>query len=150
MKFTTRDIHTLAKRFGFVAPYGFGSRALEAILDLGRHMLAKAMGKAVRGYKEIARELKSAGVITPETAEIFLLLAGYRERMVYFYHEIGARELNDICVNGSGDIERVLADILDWLKIIRIQSTHRNSIMKAPPLQAGMNTVRLSSRYPAS
>lgn len=30
MKFNTRDIDTLAKRFGFVALYGFGSRALEA------------------------------------------------------------------------------------------------------------------------
>lgn len=60
--------------------------------------------------------MKSAGVITPQTAEILLLLAGYRNRMVHFYHEIGARELYDICVNGSGDIERVLTDILDWLK----------------------------------
>ncbi|MCU0846146.1 MAG: hypothetical protein MUC76_14635 [Spirochaetes bacterium] len=30
MKFITGDIDTLAKRFGFVALYGFGSRALEA------------------------------------------------------------------------------------------------------------------------
>jgi uncharacterized protein YutE (UPF0331/DUF86 family) len=90
-------------------------RALEAILDLGRHILAKAMGKAVPEYKDIARELKTAGVITPETAEILLLLAGYRNRMVHFYHEIGASELYDICVNRSGDIERVLADILDCL-----------------------------------
>ncbi len=30
MKFTTGDIDALAKRFGFVALYGFGSRALEA------------------------------------------------------------------------------------------------------------------------
>ncbi|MBP7603604.1 MAG: hypothetical protein KBA15_06720 [Spirochaetes bacterium] len=44
IKFATRDIGSLAKPFGFVALYDFGSRALEAILDLGRQMLAKAMG----------------------------------------------------------------------------------------------------------
>lgn len=35
--------------------------------------------------------------------------------MVHFYHEIGARELYDICASGSGYFERVLADILDWI-----------------------------------
>jgi uncharacterized protein YutE (UPF0331/DUF86 family) len=90
-------------------------RGLEAILDLGRHILAKGMGKAVPEYKDIARELKNAGVIAPETAEILLVLAVYRNRMVHFYHEIGVRELYDICANGSGDVERVLTDILNWL-----------------------------------
>ncbi len=44
-------------------------RGLEAILDLGRHILAKGIGRAVPEYKDIARELENAGVIAPETAE---------------------------------------------------------------------------------
>ncbi len=90
-------------------------RGLESVLDLGRHILAKGMGKAVPEYKDIARELKNAGVIAPKTAETLLILAGYRNRMVHFYHEIGVRELYDICANRSGDIERVLTEILNWL-----------------------------------
>ena len=33
-------------------------RSLEALLDLGRHILAKGFGKGITEYKEIARELK--------------------------------------------------------------------------------------------
>ncbi len=36
MKFITSDIDALAKRFGFVALYGFGSRALEAKSCIGK------------------------------------------------------------------------------------------------------------------
>src|SRR4051794_28325854 len=38
-------------------------RALEAILDLGRHVLAKGFGRAPAEYAEIARQLGEVGVI---------------------------------------------------------------------------------------
>jgi hypothetical protein len=39
-------------------------RALEALLDLGRHVLAKGFGRAVTEYKDVARTLAVDAVLT--------------------------------------------------------------------------------------
>jgi len=43
-------------------------RCLEALLDLGRHILAKGFGRAAAEYKVIADELKAVGVCCGVTA----------------------------------------------------------------------------------
>ena len=63
-------------------------RALEALLNMGRHILAKGFGRAVAEYKLISTELEKTGVLTSDTAKMLRILAGYRNRMVHFYHEI--------------------------------------------------------------
>lgn len=90
-------------------------RALEGLLDLGRHTLAKGFGKAVAEYKLISTELEKNGVLASNSAKTLGILAGYRNRMVHFYHEISSRELYEICVREAGDIEKVLGVILDWI-----------------------------------
>ena len=40
-------------------------RALEALMDLGRHILAKGFGRGVSEYKEIASNLDESGVLNP-------------------------------------------------------------------------------------
>jgi uncharacterized protein YutE (UPF0331/DUF86 family) len=91
-------------------------RALEALLDLGRHVLAKGFGRAVVEYKEIAKALVEVGVLDRSQGETLRILAGYRNRLVHFYHEIGEEELYEICRGQLGDIERVLAAFTDWLQ----------------------------------
>ena len=93
----------------------FLRRCLEALLDLGRHILAKGFGKAIPEYKEIARELHHQKVLSSEEAEKLRVLAGYRNRMVHFYHEISDQELFEICSNELEDIENILNVILRWL-----------------------------------
>jgi hypothetical protein len=39
------------------------SQALEALMDLGRHIAAKGFGRGRTEYKEIATELKAGGVL---------------------------------------------------------------------------------------
>jgi uncharacterized protein YutE (UPF0331/DUF86 family) len=90
-------------------------RALEALLDLGRHVLAKGFGQAVIEYKDVAKGLAEVGVLDKDKAMALRALAGYRNRLVHFYHEISNRELYEICTSQLGDIEGVLAAILDWI-----------------------------------
>ena len=45
-------------------------RALEALLDLGRHILAKRFGKAVAEYKVIAAELETFGVLSSDSSKL--------------------------------------------------------------------------------
>ena len=90
-------------------------RALEALLDLGRHVLAKGFGQPVIEYKEVARALAQAGLLDREQERLLRTLAGYRNRLVLFYHEVSNRELHEICTGQLGDIETVLAAVLEWI-----------------------------------
>jgi uncharacterized protein YutE (UPF0331/DUF86 family) len=91
-------------------------RALEALLDLGRHVLAKGFGRGVAEYKAIASALHDEGVLTAADAEVLIRLAGFRNRMVHFYHAIGDEELRLICRDQLGDIDQLLDALLGWLR----------------------------------
>jgi len=91
-------------------------RALEGLMDMGRHILAKGFARAVSEYKEIAYGLREFGVLDHDEAETFRILAGYRNRMVHFYHEISWEELYSICSGQLGDIENLIDSIKKWLK----------------------------------
>lgn len=91
-------------------------RALEALFDLGRHILVKAFAEAVAEYKQIADGLTQKGVLSTEDGRILREMAGYRNRMVHFYHEIGERELYNICRDRLVDIQRVSDTFVQWLR----------------------------------
>ena len=94
-------------------------RSLEAIFDIGRHIIAKAAGKGIVEYKEIANALGQRGVITKELAEILRLMAGYRNRLVHFYHEITDKELYLIVKNNLSDIENFVKEIKAFIEKYR-------------------------------
>jgi uncharacterized protein YutE (UPF0331/DUF86 family) len=90
-------------------------RALEALLDLARYVLAKGFGRAPVEYAEVARQLGEVGVVNVALAERLSVMARYRNRMVHFYDEITDREMFEILTRDFGDVERVLSAILAWL-----------------------------------
>ena len=65
------------------ASESFLRRALEALMDLGRHILAKGFGRGVSEYKKVAIELGEVGVLGRDEAALFREMAGYRNRMVH-------------------------------------------------------------------
>ena len=91
-------------------------RALEALLDLGRHVLAKGYGHAATDYQAIAAGLEKHKVLDRASSSKLRTMAGYRNRMVHFYAEINDRELFEIARDGPADIRAVLGCILDWIK----------------------------------
>jgi uncharacterized protein YutE (UPF0331/DUF86 family) len=91
-------------------------RALEALIDLGRHILAKGFGRGVPEYKKVAVELGTAGVLDPGLVDLLVKMAGYRNRLVHLYDEVSAEELHLICSQQLGDIERVVDAYLSWLR----------------------------------
>ena len=90
-------------------------RALEALLDLARHVLAKGFARAPAEYGEVARQLGEVGVIGPALAVRLGLMARYRNRMVHFYDEITDEELFDILTRELGDVEAILTAVTGWL-----------------------------------
>ncbi len=91
-------------------------RALEALLDLGRHILAKGFATGVTTYKEIADELEKHQVMTKKTAVSLRIMAGYRNRMVHFYHEITPAELYEICSTQLKELIQIRQAYATWLK----------------------------------
>jgi len=91
-------------------------RALEALFDLGRHILVKRFAFPATEYKEIATGLFKKNVITQKDSSILRQMAGYRNRMVHFYQEITPEELLDICTHHLDEIEMLLARLVEWVK----------------------------------
>lgn len=89
-------------------------RALESILDLGRHVLAKGFAVGVSEYKEIAQGLHERDVLTEKDANLMRTLAGYRNRLVHFYHEVSAEELYEICSTQLRDVEHLTNTLRKW------------------------------------
>jgi len=90
-------------------------RALEAIFDLGRHILAKGFGLGVTEYKQIATELETAAVLSHSRARLLSTLAGYRNRLVHFYHEVTSEELYEICRNNLDDLLEIRNAFRKWV-----------------------------------
>lgn len=91
-------------------------RGLEALFDLGRHILARGFGLGVSEYKQIAAELGAHEVFSQQEAELLRVLAGYRNRLVHFYHEVGEDELYEVCAFHLADLERLATAYQGWLK----------------------------------
>ena len=58
-------------------------RALEALMDLGRHILAKGFGAAAPEYREISRRLLELGVLSPEQAGLMGELAAQGKAILF-------------------------------------------------------------------
>lgn len=84
-------------------------------LHLGRHILAKGYGLGVSEYKEIAIRLHDQGVLLDKEAKMMQILAGYRNRLVHFYHEVSPEELFEICGHRLGDLELIVDAYRRWL-----------------------------------
>lgn len=94
-------------------------RSLEAIFDIGRHIIAKQAGKAAVQYKEIARLLGRHSVISNALSEKLSLMAGYRNRMVHFYHEVSDEELYQITTHHLSDFDQFIKEMGMFLESYR-------------------------------
>jgi uncharacterized protein YutE (UPF0331/DUF86 family) len=91
-------------------------RCLEALLDLGRHILAKGFGRAASEYSTVAHELQEVGVLSSAEATLRREMAGYRNRLVHFYDEVSVAELHEICTQGLPDVERIARVLEQWVR----------------------------------
>jgi uncharacterized protein YutE (UPF0331/DUF86 family) len=105
----------LADPMPAAAAESYVRRSLEALFDLGRHVLAKAFGDDAGEYKSVAARLGDHGVLDAEVTALMIQMAGYRNRLVLFYHDVTAEELYVLCTAEVGDIQRVARAIDEWI-----------------------------------
>jgi uncharacterized protein YutE (UPF0331/DUF86 family) len=89
---------------------------VQALLDLGRHILAKAFGWGPAEYKEVAIGLGRAQVLGESQGALLVRLAGYRNQLVPFCDEVTDEELFEICTQHAGDIGDLLNALLGWAR----------------------------------
>lgn len=94
----------------------FLRRALEAVLDLGRHILAKGFGTPAAEYREIGRRLGDLGVLSPERATLLVEMGGYRNRLTHFYSEVTPEELYRLLTSRRDDLQVILDALLAWIE----------------------------------
>lgn len=94
------------------AAESFLRRSLEAIFDIGRHILARTGHlELTKEYKSIASGLAEAKVISNTLSVKLLKMAGYRNRLVHLYHIIHDEELYDIVQNNIPDLQEFVHEI---------------------------------------
>jgi uncharacterized protein YutE (UPF0331/DUF86 family) len=87
-------------------------RALEAVFDIGNHIVSRIPGERSSSYKEIALVLGKYNIVDKDFAENRLVkMAGYRNRLVHFYAEITEEEVYRIILSELIDLERFLSFI---------------------------------------
>jgi uncharacterized protein YutE (UPF0331/DUF86 family) len=90
-------------------------RALEALLDLGRHVLAKGFGLPVAEHAAIAEQLGAKGVVSGDLAASLKLMAGYRNRLVHEYDVVTPSELYSILTEQISEVVTISDAIRSWL-----------------------------------
>ncbi len=95
----------------------FLRRTLEAIFDMGRHILAKTnyIDRSTE-YQSIARGLVEIKIVDKKIGETLINMAGYRNRLAHMYNIIINEELYQIIQLNMKDIEDFVSKIKNYLK----------------------------------
>lgn len=94
-------------------------RALEAVFDIGRHILAKSGGiEMASEYKAIARGLGQKNILSKEMSGTLIKMAGYRNRLVHLYNLVTEEELYSILKNNLEDFRAFCKEINNYISLI--------------------------------
>ena len=90
--------------------------ALEAIFDIGGHIITRRPGAVYESYNDIALKLGEQGIILKKyAADNLSKMARYRNRLTHVYLEVSKKEIFDIIQSNLGDIEEFLKYIKNFL-----------------------------------
>lgn len=94
----------------------FLRRSLEAMFEIGRHILARNGGANMAlEYHGIAQGLADRGIINKKLKDQLLKMAGYRNRLVHLYHQVSEEELYEIIRNNLKDIRFFQEQIMRYI-----------------------------------
>jgi uncharacterized protein YutE (UPF0331/DUF86 family) len=88
------------------AAESFLRRAIEALFDAARHLLAKGHGLAGLEYRDVARLARERGLVTDAALAARLIqIAGFRNRLTHYYDEVTPDELFRVLQVDLGDLD---------------------------------------------
>ncbi len=109
-KFQDMPLAEFLKGQNFAIAEHYLRRGLEAVFDISNHILSRSSGALVKhpdSYKAVAAILGEIEVVPKDFADGALSqMAGYRNRLVHFYHKVTKEELHEIIQNNLFDLEK--------------------------------------------
>jgi len=90
--------------------------SIEAMIDIGSHIIAKKFLGIPNTNVEVVLKLVEKGVLSKENAAAYAKMVKYRNRLTHFYFEVSSQEIFDIIHNKLSDFEKYIAEILKYLK----------------------------------
>lgn len=89
--------------------------AIEAVIDLGNHVIAELELGTVNWYSDIPKILAAKGYISEELEDRWIRMTGFRNTLVHEYIDIDRRIVFDVLHNNLQELEelrRVFAQFL--------------------------------------
>lgn len=90
-------------------------RALEAVIDLGRHICVKEDLGQPQDYTEVFDILNNGGVLSKEFSESIRGMVGYRNRLVHMYNQIDKEEIYQILQERLDDFDIFTNEIMNYI-----------------------------------
>lgn len=87
--------------------------AIEAVVDVGNHVISREGLGIPRSYAEVIEILVEHGYLPREQRERFLGMVRFRNRAVHLYDQIDAEEVFDIVAYHLGDFDLFLGALTD-------------------------------------
>ena len=88
------------------AAESFLRRAIEALFDAARHLLAKGHGLGGLEYRDVARLTRERRLVVDEAlASRLVQIAGFRNRLTHYYDEVTPEEIFHVLESDLGDLE---------------------------------------------
>lgn len=114
-KLSQREFAREDKYYFDTACYNLRS-ALEAIFDIGGHIVSRKPGGVYESYADIALKLGEQKIIPKKFAENNLSkMARYRNRLTHLYLEVKPKETYEIIQNNLNDVEAFLKYIKKFI-----------------------------------
>jgi uncharacterized protein YutE (UPF0331/DUF86 family) len=91
--------------------YGSAERflhlAIEALLDMGNHVIADEGLGVVDWYSDVPRIFLEKGLISSGLSEKWIRMIGFRNTLVHGYMDVDRTIVYEVLQNGLGDIEEL-------------------------------------------
>jgi len=105
--FQSLSLEEFKKGENFAIAEHYLRRALEAVLEIGSHILARIPGARPGSYKDIPKLLAEHNIIPADFASKQLTeMAGYRNRLIHFYKEVTIGEMFNIIQKDLDDFDK--------------------------------------------
>jgi uncharacterized protein YutE (UPF0331/DUF86 family) len=104
-KYSFDDFSSSPERYG--SAERFLHLSIEAILDMGNHVIADSDLGIVNWYSDIPAILEKNGYIDSNMKKEWLQMIGFRNTLVHDYVEIDRRIVHDVLQNHLEDFEKI-------------------------------------------
>lgn len=91
-------------------------RALEALFDMGRHLVVKSGAGVPSDYRSVIDKLREVQILPEDFARQIIGMAGYRNRLIHDYNKVTPQELYEILQSRLGDLTLFCQYVVDYMQ----------------------------------